>query len=433
MVSQPEFSVVLNRRQLLAGLGLAGLGGMLPAQLLARPASKYPLVQSFVDGFVARDELPGVLVSIGREFAAPDVMGAGSIAFASRTPVNKDSLWRIYSMTKPITGIATMMLIDEGKFTLDTPLGDILPKFARMTVQLQPDGPLAARPAKTAITIRHLLTHTSGLGYSIMQKGPLREAYIRAGLVPGHLSRLPNPFERNFPKAANLEIFADRLAALPLVYEPGTKFSYGVGLDLLGRVIEVVSGQRFDRFLKTRMFDPLGMNSTGFWVAPKDIPRFTANYGVMNGITIPIDPGTSSVYARDPGLYAGGAGLVSSAHDYDRFLAMLLGEGQLGRERLLSAKTARLAMSNLLPAGADIKGSWIEGYGFGAGGRVSLPTSKEGEGLYGWNGAAGTIGWVDRKRRMRVTGMVQQMPLDAFPFQSKLPDIIMQQFADKKA
>ncbi len=428
---EAEFSLPVGRRHFLGALGFGAATALLPASLLARE-SKYPLVKNFVDGFVSRGQLPGVLVSIGQGLAAPEIISAGTIAFASRTAVNKDTLWRIYSMTKPITGIATMMLIDQGKLTLDTPLAEILPKFTHMTVQLKPDGPLDARPAKTAITVRHLLTHTSGLGYSIMQRGPLREAYIRAGLVPGHLTRLPNPFERNYPKAPNLAVFSDRLAALPLVYEPGTKFSYSVSMDVLGRVIEVVSGLPFDHFLKERIFDPLGMSSTGFHVSPKDIPRFTTNYGIANGFPLPIDPGTNSVFARDPGLYAGGAGLVSSAHDYDRFLAMLLGEGQLGRQRILSAKAARIAMSNLLPSGADIRGSWIEGYGFGAGGRVSLPGSKEGEGLFGWNGAAGTVGWVDRKRGMRVTGMVQQMPLDAFPFQSRLPDIILQQFSKFK-
>lgn len=395
------------------------------------PSTPYPLIRQFVQGFVRRGELPGALVTIGKDIAAPDVVASGTIAFASKRTLDIDSLFRIYSMTKPVTGIAVMMLVDEGKLRLDQPLSDILPKFAKMNVQLKPDGALTSRPAKVPITIRHLLTHTAGLGYSIIQQGPLKTAYLKAGLVPAQFSRIPNPFEPSFTPAPNLEVFADRLSAMPLVYEPGTRFSYSVGLDVLGRVIEVVSGQRFDRFLKSRIFDPLGMTSTSFIVAQKDLPRLTTNYGILNGFALPIDPGPSSVFTDNPGIFAGGAGLVSSARDYDQFLMMLLGEGMYKGERLLSAETARLAMSNLLPKEANIRGTWIQGYGFGAGGRVSLATSPEGEGVFGWNGAAGTIGWVDRKRQMRVTGMVQQMPMDSYPFQDLLPQLIRKEFGAK--
>lgn len=422
----------ISRREAIAVLGLGGAALMLPISSHAQsPTASYPLVRQFVQGFVRRGNLPGALVMIGKGFAAPDTIAAGTIAFASKRAVDSDSLFRIYSMTKPITGIATMMLIEEGKLRLDQPLSDILPRFSKMNVQLKPDGPLASRPAKTAITIRHLLTHTSGLGYSIIQEGPIKEAYLKAGLVPAQFSRIPNPFEPHYTPAPNLEVFADRLATMPLVYEPGTQFSYSVSLDVLGRVIEVVSGQRFDRFLKSRLFDPLGMTSTSFIVAQKDVPRFTTNYGIMSGFALPIDPGPSSVFLDNPGIFAGGAGLVSSARDYDQFLTMLLGEGRYKGEQLLSPETARLAMTNLLPKEANIRGTWVQGYGFGAGGRVSLASSPEGEGVFGWNGAAGTIGWVDHKRQMRVTGMVQQMPIDAYPFQDLLPSIIRKEFEEK--
>ena len=428
---QPDISVnsMISRRGLLGVMGGSGAALLLPTSGWAQQqAAPYPLIRQFVQGFVRRSELPGALVSIGKKFADPDIVAAGTIAFASKHTLDADSLFRIYSMTKPITGIAVMMLVDEGKLRLDQPLSDILPKFAKMNVQLKPDGPLASRPAKTPITIRHLLTHTSGLGYSIIQEGPLKTAYLKAGLVPAQFSRIPNPFEPRFTPAPDLEVFADRLAAMPLVYEPGTRFSYSVGLDVLGRVIEVISGQRFDKFLKTRLFDPLDMLSTSFIVAQKDVPRLTTNYGILNGFALPIDPGPSSIFTDNPGIFAGGAGLVSSARDYDHFLMMLLGEGLYKGERLLSAETAGLAMSNLLPKEANIRGTWIQGYGFGAGGRVSLPPSPEGEGVFGWNGAAGTIGWVDRKRQMRVTGMVQQMPMDSYPFQDLLPELIRREF-----
>lgn len=424
-------TMMADRRQMLSALVMGGAGLMIPQALLAQKgaANRYPLIRTFVEGFVRRGELPSVLVSVGQGVAPAHYIASGTLAFGNTTAVNKDTLWRIYSMTKPVTGIAVMMLIADGTLRLDQPLSDILPKFAQMTVQVTPDGSLASRPAKTQITIRHLLTHTSGLGYSIMQKGPIRDAYVSKGLVPAQFSQIALPFAPAVNPAPNLTVFADRLATLPLVYEPGRQWSYGMGFDVLGRVIEVVSGMRFDAFLKKRVFEPLGMTSTGFIVLPSQLARLTTNYGVMGGLTIPVDPGPSSIFALNPKLLAGGAGLVSSAQDYDRFLAMLLGEGRFGGEQLLPPETARLAMSNLLPPGGSTKGTWAQGYGFGAGGRVTLPGAREGEGIFGWNGAAGTIGWVDRKRGMRVGGYVQQMPLDAYPFQSLLPGVIQKQFA----
>jgi CubicO group peptidase (beta-lactamase class C family) len=159
------------------------------------------------------------------------------------------------------------------------------------------------------------------------------------------------------------------------------------------------------------------MASTGFRVAAADVGRFSTNYAPLGGALLPIDPATSSIYLDKPPIPYGGGGLVASARDYDRFLAMLLGEGEAGGVRILKPETARLAMSNLLPEGATTKNSFVEGEGFGAGGRVSLASSPTGEGVYGWGGAAGTIGFVDRRRGYRVGGYTQYMPAEALPFQ----------------
>lgn len=323
-------------------------------------------------------------------------------------------------MTKPVTGIAAMLLIEDGKMRLDQPIADFLPAFANMKVQNTPDGSLTdVRPAKGPITVRQLLTHTAGLGYNIIQKGPIKKAYDDAGIVGGQASRLPIPGLAPVTPAPSLAAMADRLAELPLVYEPGTKWSYSISLDLMGRLIEVVSGQAFDAFLKARLFDPLGMTSTGFMVAAKDVPRFTSNYAPFGGALIPFDPAPSSIYLDPPPYPFGGGGLVSSARDYDRFLAMLLGEGETGGVRVMAADTARLAMSNLLDDSVDRKGTFIDGQGFGAGGRVSLPSSPGGEGIFGWAGAAGTIGFVHRRLGYRAAGYTQIMPPDAVPFQAK--------------
>lgn len=414
-------TMMVSRRALLGGFALGGAGLMLPGAALAWKAdggAAYPATAAFIEGFVDRRELAGTLAAIGKGQGALDVFGAGTQAMDSARAVDGDTIWRLYSMTKPVTGIAAMILIEDGKLKLDQPIADILPAFAKMKVQNTPDGSLTdVRDAKTLITVRHLLTHTAGLGYGIVQKGPLRDAYNEQGILGGQVSRLPIPGLPASKPAPSLAEFADRLAKLPLVHEPGTQWSYSVGLDLLGRVIEVVSGQPFDLFLKARLFDPLGMKSTGFQVAAADVGRLSTNYAPFGGALLPIDPATSSIYLDKPPIPYGGGGLVSTARDYDRFLAMLLGEGETDGVRILKPETAGLAMSNLLPAGASTKNSFVEGEGFGAGGRVSLPTSPTGEGVFGWGGAAGTIGFVDRKRGCRVGGYAQYMPAEALPFQ----------------
>ena len=413
---------MVSRRTLLGGMAFGGAAAFLPGAAFAfraDGAALFPVTNAFITGFVDRGELASTLACIGKDQQAPLTFGAGTQAMDSTRPVGPDTLWRLYSMTKPITAMAAMLLVEDGKMGLDQPIADFLPAFANMKVQDTPDGSITAvHPAKTPITVRQLLTHTAGLGYTIMQKGPIRDAYNKAGILGGQVSRLPIPGMTDATPAPSLAAFADRLAELPLVYEPGTRWSYSVGLDLMGRVIEVVSGQPFEAFLKARLFTPLGMTSTWFQVPASEVGRLTTNYAPVAGALIPIDPATSSIYLDKPPVPYGGGGLVSSARDYDRFLAMLLGEGETAGVRIMKPETARLAMSNLIDDSIDRKGSFIDGEGFGAGGRVSLPTSPTGEGLYGWAGAAGTVGFVDRKRGYRVGGYTQYMPSNALPFQA---------------
>ncbi|HMO74801.1 MAG TPA: serine hydrolase domain-containing protein [Sphingopyxis sp.] len=426
-------NMMVTRRALLGGLALGGSTALLPRAAWAwkdAGSGPYPATQAFIEGFVDRRELAGALAAIGKGQAAATFLGAGVQSLDGGVPVGPDTLWRLYSMTKPVTGIAAMILIDDGRMTLDQPIADFIPAFAKMQVQNTPDGVLAdVRPAKTAITVRHLLTHTAGLGYNIIQKGPIKKAYDDAGIVGGQASRLPIPGLAPVTAAPSLAAMADRLAALPLIYEPGTKWSYSISLDLLGRVIEVASGQSFDAFLKARLFDPLGMASTWFQVPKGEVGRFTSNYAPFGGALIPFDPAASSIYLDRPPYPFGGGGLVSSARDYDRFLAMLLGEGETGGVRILRPETARLAMSNLIDDAVDRKGTFIDGEGFGAGGRVSLPGSPTGEGIFGWAGAAGTIGFVDRKRGYRAAGYTQIMPPDAVPFQGKFGETFFKDVA----
>ncbi|WP_068075440.1 serine hydrolase domain-containing protein [Novosphingobium lentum] len=430
-----EFSeLAVSRRALLSRAMLLGAGLAISPRLAFAAASAetaYPHVAAMVDGYVASGKLPGMIAALGWGSQAPGYIARGTLAKGDPAPVTPDSLFRIYSMTKPVTGMAAMMLVDAGKLKLDQPLSDILPKFAKMQVQVTPDGSITdLRPAKTPITIRMLLTHSAGLGYSIIQKGPLKAAYEAAGVIPGQVSRMPIPgLDRGTP-VTSLALFADRLAELPLVYEPGTRWSYSVGLDLMGRVIEVVSGKPFDRFVHDAILAPTGMTSTFFRVPESDVGRLTTNYGVMGGMSLPIDPAKTSIYLDTPPFPMGGAGLVSSPRDYDRFLTMLLGLGTIEGKRVMGEAAVRLGTGNLLPASVDTAGSMIAGAGFGAGGRVGLGWDA---GTYGWGGAAGTIGFVNYRVGNRAALYTQYMPSEAYPVHSEFPKAVVEDLRAMKA
>jgi CubicO group peptidase (beta-lactamase class C family) len=414
---QATGQIMMDRRGLLAWGGrLAGAGAagaFLPGMAWAQAAEKYPTIKAEFDSYVSSGKLPGVLATIGRASGLPDVIAVGTQGLGEKTPVNIDTLWRVYSMTKPITGMAAMILVGEGKMKLDQPISEFLPEFANMTVLTDPEKSMDAVPAKKQITVRHLLTHTAGLGYSIITKGPLLQAYLNNGITPGIVSRFPIPGQPTSTPTPDLKTFSERLAKLPLIAEPGTKWSYSISLDLLGRVIEVASGMDFEAFLKTRIFEPLKMNSSYFQVPKSETPRLVSNYAPVNGILFPIDPAATSIYLDKPAFAFGGAGVVCSARDYDRFLNMLANYGELDGVRIMSPKTAALAMSDLLPSGVSTDGTFAEGAGFGAGGRVGKGAN---EGVYGWGGAAGTVAFVDPKRKLRAVCMAQYMPSNAYPF-----------------
>jgi CubicO group peptidase (beta-lactamase class C family) len=398
----------------LLGAG-AALGGLpFTRAAFAQAATNWLNVSKLADDYVSERKVANIVAALGWNQAAPEVVAAGTLAFGDSTTADIDSLYRVYSMTKPITGMAAMILIDEGRLGLDQPLADIIPAFSDMKVQKTYDGSITdLEPAKRPITIRNLLTHTAGLGYSIIQKGPIKTAYEEAGLIPGQVTKLPIAamFARG-KSVDSLTAFADGLAKMPLIAQPGTRWSYSVGLDLMGRVIEIASGRPFDAFLKERIFDPSGMTSTFFTVPQSELGRLTTNYGVLEGSLVPIDPPAQSIYADKPAFPMGGAGLVSSARDYDRFLRMLLGYGKIDGKRVMSELAVRVGTSNLLPEGVETAGTFADGGGFGAGGRVGLGATSE---TFGWGGAAGTVAFVDFKRGLRATMMTQYMSLTPYP------------------
>ncbi|MFV0624228.1 serine hydrolase domain-containing protein [Sphingomonas sp. ac-8] len=389
-------------------------------------APALPSVEELADRYVAQGRAPGIAIAIG---------GAGDTRFVSRGrlsegggPVTPDSLWRVYSMTKPITAMAAMMLVEDGKLRLDQPVAEILPAFAKMRVLTDPEHSLASRPAARPITIRHLLTHTAGLGYSVVTKGPLLHEYERLGILPGAINpKVEAEMARVRPQS--LAAFADRVATLPLIADPGSTWSYSISLDVLARVIEVAGGMPFERFLQTRMFGPLGMRSTFWQVSSDQAGRLATNYVFLGDRAVPFDPAATSIFLKAPSFPYGGAGLVMSARDYDRFLHMLQNRGSLDGTRVIKAETAALAMSNLLPTGVAFTG--VDGstggtnapkMGFGAGGSVYLEDTPGGlgKGTYGWGGAAGTLAFVDPARQLRGTAMVNYFPADRWPLRADL-------------
>ena len=422
----------MSRRGLLrsgAWLGAGATLGGLPfgSAVSAADSMRWPSIAKLVNDYVSARKVATIVAALGWGQRPAEVIAGGTLALGQAAPAGPDSLFRVYSMTKPITGMAAMMLIDDGKLGLDQPIAELLPAFANMMVQTTYDGSLTdLEPAKTPITVRHLLTHTAGLGYGIIQKGAIRQAYMDAGLGAGQATKLKLPQFAGAPSAPSLAEFADRLAKLPLVYQPGTHWSYSVSLDLLGRVIEVAGGMPFDAFLKTRLFDPAGMTSSFFKVPASEVGRLTTNYFRVGETLMPIDPANNSIFAEDPPFPMGGSGLVMSAGDYDRFLRMLLGYGMIDGKRVMGELAVRVGTSNLLPDGVETGGTFAAGSGFGAGGRVGLGAQ---EGTYGWGGAAGTAAFVDMRRGLRATLMTQYMPADAYGMTTEFTKAVLTDLA----
>jgi CubicO group peptidase (beta-lactamase class C family) len=398
-----------NRRAVLGGLGAIG-SSLCLARSTSGAAERDP-VQQLLDGYVAQGRLAGAVAAIGTQQGTRFV-SSGRIALDPQAaPVDPDSLWRVYSMTKLVTGAAAMLLVERGRLELETPVAEFFPSFARSEVLDE----LPARPphpAKSRVTVRHLMTHSSGLVGSLVPEPPLSTFYLDRRL---NVSRVSIQDDSGARHQSSLLAFASAAGTVPLAFEPGTRWSYGISSDVLGGVIEKVSGMPFEMFLDSNIFQPLGMRDTAFTVAGSQLRRFTTNYQVSDGELSPIDSPPRSIFAMAPPFPYPGSGLVSSARDFTRFAAMLLGEGAVGSTRLMASRTARTMMSNLLPADVTATGE-----GWGAGGMVLLASTAtagplgKNRGTYGWEGAAGTSCWVDRAAGVFAVLMTQYMPNRAY-------------------
>jgi CubicO group peptidase (beta-lactamase class C family) len=404
----------MDRRHFIAMLaGTLPLGAWRLAFGQALTARSWPTLLKLLTDYAGAQKLAGGAVAVADGDAPLIYLKAGRIALDADAAFDEHSVCRIYSMTKPVTGLATILLVEAGKLRLDQPVADIIPELRKLQVALEPGKGLEARPAKQTMTIRHLLTHSSGLVYwtPLHDIDALSAAYRVRGITPGNYGAgLTRPGYG--PQAVGLDDMVKRLAELPLAAEPGTVWRYSVGLDVMGLVIQRVSGKPLDVFARERLFEPLNLASTGFQVPSTAASRLTTNYTVTPKGLVPLDPRDTSVFLKPSTLLAGGGGLVSTARDFARIGAMLIGDGKLEGARVMSAESARLARSNLLPPAVR-----YEGGGYGAGMRVAAggKMPHDAAGAVSWNGAAGTMWLVDPTRRFNFVFMSQFMPPTSYP------------------
>jgi CubicO group peptidase (beta-lactamase class C family) len=404
--------VMLDRRTLMATLAALAV----PVAGRAATAADYHNLQAFLDGYIASRKLPGAVIAIKHANDPVQYMSAGTIAYDTTKKADPDSIYRIYSMTKPITGIAAMKLVEDGKIKLDQPISDILPDFKNMKVTVnQQTG--ETRPAVKPILIRHLLTHTAGLGYSI-NAGPLGKLYTKNGIVPG-LRATEKEEGADLAPVRDLETFGKRLATMPLDFEPGSRWQYAVGIDLMGLIIQRVSGMSFWDYLHRNIFIPLKMNDTDFVVPKAKADRLTSVYATQGSRIIVTEDRKTSPYLRDRDIQSGGGGLASTARDYARFTSMLLNEGSLDGARIIKPETFAKYHSNLMDPGV----AFARNNAFGAAVALVLPGGETpGQmpaGSFWWFGIAGSQMWVDPKNKLSVILMIQQNPT-TLPVQSEL-------------
>jgi len=372
-----------------------GLPRATPADV-GMSAQRLARINPLMQGYVDEGKLAGVLTMVARHGRIVHLESFGKMDIAKDKTLTEDSIFRIYSMSKPITSVAVMMLYEEGRFRLDAPVAKFIPEFKALKVfKGKTDDGMELDELEDPMTIRHLLTHTSGLTYG-WGKGPVDKLYQEAEI---------------FAPGSTLKQMVEKLACIPLVHQPGTKWEYSVSVDVLGYLVEVVSGMPFGQFLAERLFQPLSMVDTGFSVPEDTRGRFAELYRPQeegDGIDVVEDvPLGEGSYCFFP---SGGGGLVSTAADYMRFCQMLLNGGELEGVRILGRKTVDLIRANHLPDEVDY-GDGARGFGLGF--AVVLDMAKTGElasaGTYSWGGAAATTFWIDPQEKLIGVLMTQLM------------------------
>lgn len=406
-----------------------------PAQV-GVDAARLARADDVLAGYVDAARMPGYVLVVARRGHVVHVSSGGRRHVENDLPATPDTLWRIYSMTKPITSVAAMMLYEEGGFELTDPVSKYIPSFADARVwaggtDLKP----VTVPATEPVRVWHLLTHTAGLTYGFARMHPV-DAILRA-----------RGYEWGAPPGTDLASAVDTWASLPLLFEPGSRWNYSVCTDVVGRLVEVVSGQPLDAFFAERILRPLGMTETAFYAGSPEHPDGAGGAGGADRLArlylanatgmVPGDQ-LGGAAAAPPAMLSGGGGLVSTAHDYHRFTQFLLRRGELDGVRLLGPRTLDYMTRNHLPGGADLAAvgtpisseSPMAGVGFGLGfavvGDAAAQKTLCSTGEYNWGGAASTAFWVDPAEELSVVLMTQLLPSSTLPLRSRLRQAVYQ-------
>jgi CubicO group peptidase (beta-lactamase class C family) len=387
-------------------------------------------VDRHFDRYVDDGLLPGYLAVVSRHGRIAHVASHGHRDVEAGSPVEPDTIWRIFSMTKPITSVVAMTFVEEGLVDLTDPISRWLPEFARPRVYTKGSAlaPVTV-PATEPIRLWHLLTHTAGLTYGFHHTHPVDAAYRAAG------------YEWGTPRGLDLAACTRAWAQLPLVFQPGSEWNYSVATDVLGRLVEVLADKPLDEVFAERVFGPLGMTDTGFWTADTD--RLAALYLPASGTKRRVrNDAFGALGTARPDCFSGGGGLVSTAADYHRFTQMLLRGGALDGVRILGPRTVELMTSNHLPGHVDLEAFGrplfaempFDGYGFGLGFSVledpvkakTLATPGE----FAWGGAASTAFWVDPDEDLTVAFYTQLLPSSTHPIRQQLRQLVYQALVD---
>jgi len=378
--------------------------------------------------YIAPGKIAGCQTLVARHGHVAYFKSLGLMDRERRKPVEDDTIFRLYSMTKPITSVALMTLYERGHFQLNDPVSRFIPAWRDYKVWLTGEGASmeTAAPPRP-MTMRHVLSHTGGLTYGATNH-PVDRVYREMGVTRG--------------EGETLGGFVSKLAKVPLRYAPGERWMYSFSTDVCGYLVEAISGKRFDQYLQETIFDPLDMKDTLFMVAPRKLDRFAANYQREPDKTLKlIDDPERSNYLKQPTFFSGGGGLTGTTADYFRFCEMLRRGGELDGARILGPRTIEIMHRNHLAGGQDLTQMAIggfsetanEGVGFGLGFAMTLgqvETGALGGGDYYWGGAASTIFWVDPKEDMVVVFMTQLMPSATFNFRGQLRNIIYSAIVD---
>jgi CubicO group peptidase (beta-lactamase class C family) len=387
-------------------------------------------IQTHFESYVTNRRLSGWVATVSRAGQLVWTGKAGHLDREHDVAVRDDAIWRIYSMTKPLTSVAAMMLYEEGHFDLNDDVGQWIEELRapRVYVSGTANDPVTV-PATEPVRVHHLLTHTSGLTYGFNHLHPVDAMYRKLG------------YDFGWPKDADLARCVHDWCSAPLLFQPGTRWNYSVATDVVGRLVEIWSGQTLDAFIRDRLTGPLGMDDTQWWCPPEKRDRLAMLYVPFEGDSFRYEEFATAA-ERPPRVLGGGGGLLSSAYDYNRFMAMLLRGGELDGVRYLSRRTVALMTRNHLPDNVDLEEFAIDsfsetesaGKGFGLGFSVVTDPVRNksliSEGSFAWGGAASTAFWIDPSEELTVGFFTQLLPSTTYPIRRDLEQLVYQALVD---